>query len=50
MGRSICVHYNYISDEKFVTVTMAVSCAVLEIKRDIGRKTAIFHTHHLPSI
>ena len=22
MGRSICVHYNYISDEKFVTVTM----------------------------
>jgi len=25
-------------------VTMAVSCTVFEIKRDIGRKTPIFHT------
>ena len=25
-------------------VTMAVSCTVLELKRDIGRKTPIFHT------
>jgi len=25
-------------------VTMAVPCTIFEIKRDIGRKTSIFHT------
>ena len=28
----------------FVFVTMAVSCNLFETKRDIGRKTPIFHT------
>jgi len=29
---------------------MTVSCTVFEIKRDIGRKTPIFHTHCIYSI
>ena len=35
---------SHTSSYSFFIVNMAVSCTVFEIKRDIGRKTPIFHT------